>query len=236
MNYLILLAGGTGTRMNSNIPKQFLNLVDLPIIIHTLKNIVSYKLFDKIVIVCHKDFLEHVNDLLSKYEYNNIFVCEGGDSRLNSTINGCLFIKEKFGLTDDDIFVAHDSVRPFVSERIIKENIEFSHQYGAATTALPILETIQVLDSNMFVDNLLPRDNLVSGQSPQSFNIKKFLNCSNTIPKEVSINFTDLAEVFRYNNYPVKHVKGERKNIKITTPYDMILAEMLLLKDSNNIY
>lgn len=233
MVYMLLLAGGSGTRMHSNIPKQFINLVDKPVIIHTLCRIEKYNLVDKIIVVCHADYINHMKMLLNQYKLSNVYVCEGGNSRLNSTLNGCNYIKEHFGINDDDIFLAHDSVRPFVSSNIILKNIKYAKEFGGATTAIPILETIQVLDSDEFIIDLLPREKLVSGQSPQTFNINEFMELEQIIPKEVSSKFTDLAEVYRYSNRDVKHVTGDRKNIKITTQYDMILAEMLLMNNDD---
>lgn len=225
MKYLLLLAGGTGTRMGANIPKQFIEINDKPIIMYTLERILSFNLIDRIIIVCHHDYLEYCNDLLKKYNIKNVDVTEGGENRLESTVNGLKYVESNYGLNDDDLFLAHDSVRPFVSYDIINNNIVECMKYNGATTASPLIETIQELDENRIIKKLYPRDNLVSGQSPQTFNIKIFMDAEKRIPKDVKDKFTDLAEVYSFSNYDVKIVNGEKSNIKITTPFDLTVAK-----------
>lgn len=234
MKYGFILAGGKGERMkNSGIPKQFLTISDKPIIIHTLEKLLEFDLLDKIIIVCNEKYIDYLKDML--YEYNllqKVEITNGGKNRLNSVLNGIKFVKEHYGINNDDIFLAHDSVRMFVSKRIIKENIEKACETGAATTVYPIEETIVKTNQNNVLNTAYKRDKMFSDQSPQSYNIKKYIECTNNIQESVLDTFTDLSENLFYNNEVVYPVIGEKQNIKITTPFDLVLAEALL--NSNN--
>lgn len=232
MNYAICLAGGKGTRMGNNgVPKQFITLNGKPIIIYTLENLKKVKEIDKIVIVCNPDYIMYMKDLLNDYDLNeNIEVTNGGSNRLESTLNGIYFIKEKYGINDDDIFLAHDSVRTFTKVDIIEENIKTAHLTKAATTVYYLTETIVETDKDGNIYKLYPRDNLYNGQSPQTFNINYFLDCTSRIPKNLLDNFTDLSSNITYNGGKVTPVIGDKDNIKITTQLDLLIAENLIKK------
>lgn len=238
MNYVILLAGGKGSRMgHSGVPKQFLNINNKPIIIYTLERLLSNKNINKIIISCNKGYIGYLQDLLEEYNYGEkTYVTSGGENRLESVLNGINFIKNNWQINDDDIFLAHDSVRPFVSDRIIDENIEYTKKYGAATTVVDLTETIVETNEKNQIYKTYPRSHLYSGQSPQSFNIKLFLEQTSKIPKEKLQQFTDLSENIVYNGGTVYPVIGDKNNIKITTPIDLIIASNLLAyADNKNI-
>lgn len=231
MVYALLLAGGRGERMGANIPKQFICINDVPIIIYTLKKIIKNKNIDKVIICCHEDYTEYMKELIKQYcgdKKSIIDVCKGGKTRLETAICGIEFIKQKNKINDEDIFVAHDGVRPFVSQRIIDENIFNAQLYGAATTSTYLIETIQQVNYKNEIVRLLPRENMFSGQSPQTFNINKFLRYYSMLDKEKLKNITDLAEVFVLNDDGVKIVIGEKENIKITTRFDLLIAKEFL--------
>src|SRR5699024_8127577 len=130
MNNLIyaeILAGGKGTRMgNVNMPKQFLPLNDKPIIIHTLEKFILNAEFEKILVVTPKEWINYTKDIIAEYigENDRIHIVEGGSDRNESIMSGIRYIEEQYGISDDDYIVTHDSVRPFLTHRIIKENIE----------------------------------------------------------------------------------------------------------------
>lgn len=235
MNYCFLLAGGSGTRMgNTGVPKQFLNLEDKPIIIHTLEKIIAMKSIDKIIVVCNENYIAYLKDLMDEYSISrNVYITRNGNSRLNSVLSGIDFVEKNFGINDDDIFVAHDSVRPFISERIIEENVCKAKKHKAATTVLDLIETI-VETKDGEINKAYPRSNLFTGQSPQTFNISYFLECTKNVPLETQEKFTDLSECVLYNGGTVLPVMGDRNNIKITTPIDLIIANQILKNSINN--
>lgn len=231
MNYGILLAGGKGTRMgNIGIPKHFLPLQNKPIIIHTLEKMVNIDIIDNIIVVCNSNYILYLKDLVQEYNISrDVYITKGGTSRLNSVMNGLKFIEENFKIKEDDIFLAHDAVRPFISEKIIKDNIKFAKMHKAATTVVNLIETIvQEKDGKLF--KAYPRENLYAGQSPQTFNIKYYIECYKKIPEEIKSTFTDLSECVMYNNGTVWPILGSRDNIKITTQFDLIVANELLKK------
>lgn len=230
MNYALILAGGSGTRMgNTGVPKQFLTLKDKPVIIYTIENMLECEDIDKIVVVCNPQYVSYLHNMLIDYELGNkVELTEGGKNRLESAINGVRHIEKNHGINNDDIFLAHDSVRIFTSERIISENVEYAQKIGAATTVYVLEETIIESGSDGLLYKAYPRENRFTGQSPQTFNIKKFMECVDKLTEEQKESFTDLAEVFYANNEKVYPVMGEKDNIKLTTPFDMVLAKMRL--------
>ncbi|MBO6145659.1 MAG: 2-C-methyl-D-erythritol 4-phosphate cytidylyltransferase [Bacilli bacterium] len=227
MNYAILLAGGKGTRMgNVGVPKQFLMINNKPIIIYTLEKLLSIKQIDKVIIVCNEGYCAYMTDLLTDYNLSkNVYITVGGTNRLESTLNGIEYIDKNFGVNENDIFIAHDAVRPFTEDRIFEENIKYAKEYNAATTVFDLIETISEVNEEGMIYKLYPRKNLYTGQSPQTFNIKYFLEMTENIPKDKYDVFTDLAENITYNGGLVYPVKGDKNNIKITTPKDLYLAE-----------
>ena len=230
MNYCILLAGGSGTRMgNTGVPKQFLTLKDKPIIIHCLENVLSCKVIDKVIIVCNKNYVAYLHNLLLEYELaNRAEITEGGANRLESAMNGVRYVQNKYGIEDNDIFLAHDSVRIFTSHRILEENVQKAKEYGSATTVYYLEETILKAGEDGLLYKAYPREQRYTGQSPQTFNIKKFIECYNKLTDEQRNTFTDLAEVLYVCGEKVYPVIGEKNNIKITTPFDMTLAKLRL--------
>lgn len=132
------------------------------------------------------------------------------------------------GLTDDDILVSHDAVRPFVTQRIIEENVRFAREVGCVDTVVPSTDTIVVSVEGKTIDEIPPRSQFYQGQTPQSFSIKEYLEAYNALTDEQKAILTDACKVYLFNNKPVHLVMGEYSNIKITTPYDIHVAESIL--------
>lgn len=141
MVYAVILAGGIGSRMGGDKPKQYLTVKDKPIIVYTIEKFFAVPQFEKIIVLCPKQWVEHTKNLIDKHiapASNKIAVIEGGDTRNETIMNAIKFIESEGNLNDDTIIVTHDSVRPFVTNRIIEENIEFAKQYGACDTVVPL--------------------------------------------------------------------------------------------------
>lgn len=239
MIYAEILAGGKGSRMgNTDMPKQFLMIGNKPIIIHTIENFLLCSKIDKIVITTPAQWIEHTVDIIRKYIPSDIsdkiYICEGGIDRNESIMNGIRYIESNFGINDEDIIITHDSVRPFLTYRIIEENIDMAIEYGATDTVVPAIDTIvESIDDNI-ISNIPRRDFMYQGQTPQSFNIKKLVELYNSLNEEEKIVLTDAAKIFVVKGEKVKLVRGELFNIKITTPYDLKLANALVKDDTND--
>lgn len=139
MIYAQILAGGKGTRMgNTAMPKQFLPLGEKPILIQTIEKFVLEHRFKAILVVCPADWLTHTKDIISKFIKDpSVVVVTGGSERNDTLMNGIAYIEKTFGLSDDDVVVTHDAVRPFITERIIDDNINAILQHTAVDTVVP---------------------------------------------------------------------------------------------------
>ena len=235
MIYGQILAGGKGTRMgNTDMPKQFLMLGTKPIIIHTVEQFLINAKFSKILVACPKDWVSYMNDLLEKYLPNsNVIVIEGGTTRNETIMNGCRYIEENFGLNDDDVIVTHDAVRPFVTPRIIDDNIKGTEKYDAVDTVIPATDTIVESKDGKAISDIPNRAYLYQGQTPQSFNVKKLMNVYESLTDDEKAILTDACKIFSIKKKKVKIVKGETYNIKITDIHDLKIANAILMERGN---
>lgn len=236
MTYVEILAGGKGTRMgNTEMPKQFLQLGTKPIFIHTIEQFLLNTEVDKIILCCPKAWLSHAEDVIEKYIPNreSIFVVEGGKDRNDTIMNGCKFIEENFGIQEDDIIVTHDAVRPFLTQRIITENIEAAKKYGAVDTAIPATDTIIASKDGKTVSEVPVRSEMYQGQTPQSFRIKDLMEIYNALTEEEKNILTDACKMFVIKERDVHIVEGEVYNLKITTLHDLKMANAILKERDN---
>ena len=226
-----ILAGGIGSRMNiSDMPKQFLPLGKKPIIIHTIEKFLLCKRIDFLYIGVHADWVSHMEDLLEKYHLKSgkITIAVGGVDR-NSTIqNIILQIEKDYGENDEHIIVTHDSVRPFVTLRIIEENIDAALLNGACDTVVPAIDTIVVSEDHDVISSIPNRNFMYQGQTPQSFRISLLKRLYADLSEEEKSALTDACKICVVRNTPVKLVTGEISNLKITTVSDYKIAQAML--------
>lgn len=230
MIYGAILAGGIGSRMGNEKPKQYINIGDKPIILHTIEKFCLCNDFEEILILCPKDWMEYTKGLIKKYvsASGRIKVLEGGDTRNETIQNAISYIEEKGHLDEDTIIVTHDAVRPFVTYRIIKENIEAAQKYGACDTVVPATDTIVESRDGSIISAIPDRAKLYQGQTPQSFKALKLRQLYHSLTPEEKDILTDAAKIFVIKGEPVELVRGEISNVKITYPYDLTVAESLL--------
>jgi len=227
----VILAGGTGSRMgNVEKPKQFLLLEKRPIIIHTIEKFAINNAFNKIIVLSPKQWLNHTSDMIEKYlpGATNIHVIEGGKTRNETIMNAIDFIDNHDGVDEDTIIVTHDSVRPFVTHRIIQENIAKAKEYGACDTVIAATDTIVRSDDNKVITEIPERDKMYQGQTPQTFKAQSLQKVYNDLTKEEREILTDACKILVLKGESVHLVEGEVSNIKITYPYDIKVAEALL--------
>lgn len=237
MVYGVILAGGIGSRMGGDKPKQYLTVKDKPIIIYTIEKFFAVPEFEKIIVLCPKQWVEHTKNLIEKHiapAKDRVAVIEGGNTRNETIMNAINFIEDEGKLDNDTIIVTHDSVRPFVTNRIIEENIENAKQFGACDTVVPSTDTIVEALDNQFISSIPDRSKMYQGQTPQSFNALKLKNMYYSLTEEEKDILTDAAKIFVIKGEKVALVQGETYNMKITYPYDLRVAKSLLEEESND--
>lgn len=228
-----ILAGGVGSRMNiSDMPKQFLDLGEKPIIVHTLEKFKLCSRLDHIYLGVHPDWLTHTNDLIEKYlgkaAAENVHVVAGGTDRNSTIFNIISDIEKNFGESEDNIIVTHDSVRPFVTQRMIEENIDAAIKYGAVDTVTSAIDTIVESDDGEFIKEIPNRQKMYQGQTPQSFKISVLKKLYSELTDDEKAILTDACKICIVKGYPVYMVEGEISNIKITTVSDYKIAQAMV--------
>ena len=235
MNYAGILAGGSGTRMGkTDLPKQFLMLGEKPIIIHTIEQFMISPYIQEVIVAVPENWVSYTNDIVDKYcKDEKIHIISGGKDRNETIMNICNYIKENLKCNSKDIVITHDAVRPFLTQRIIKDNVEICEKYGAADTVIPATDTIVEAKDGQSISNIPVRKEMYQGQTPQSFLIEEFIQIYNSLTDEEKIILTDAAKVYVLKEKKVGLVMGETYNMKVTTKYDLKLANLMLknLKD-----
>ena len=215
--YVIIVAGGTGSRMNSEIPKQFIELNGEAIIIKTILCFLKFNSEINIIICIHRDFKNYLENLLQLHniKVENIKITLGGETRFHSVKNGLDLI------TNNKAIVGiHDAAMPFVSQRTIKNCFETAAIKGLAIPCIAIHESIRKVNNN--TNCWVNRDEYKIIQTPQCFLVSKI---KAAFTQNYSHTFTDDASVLEAAGEPIHLVEGNIENIKITTPHDLLLAK-----------
>jgi len=230
MIYAQIMAGGIGKRMgNVPLPKQFLMLGSKPIIVHTVEKFILNNQFDLIIVSIPELWMDYTQEIFNKYKIKDdrVRVIAGGKERNDTLQNAIDYIKETNGLNDEDAIIAHDAVRPFITKRIIDDNIKALESYSAVDTVIPAFDTI-VRGNGKEVIEIPVRDEMYQGQTPQSFNIKALQKSLDMLSLEQREILSDSAKIMLLNGQKVGMVAGELSNIKVTTPYDLKIANAIL--------
>lgn len=226
-----IVAGGTGSRMgNYSVPKQFLLLDEKPIVVHVVEKFLSCTGIDAIVVGVHKDWYQYMMDLKKKYfkDISRITVVKGGLDRNGTILEIMKAAEEQYHLTDDDILVTHDAVRPFVSFRIIQDNIEAAKKYHVCDTVVGATDTIVCSENGEYITDIPVRQTMFQGQTPQSFKVGLFKAVYNSMTQEELNVVTDACKMFYLRNHAVYLVTGDVSNIKITYPFDYKMAQIMM--------
>lgn len=235
MIYGAVLAGGTGSRMgNTETPKQFMLIGDKPIIVHTVERFAAYEDFKKIIVLTPEKWIGYTKNILAEYipDMSRVIVAAGGDTRNETLMNAIAVIEEDGNLDEQTIIVTHDAVRPFVTARMIRENIEAASRTGACGTVFPATDTILKSEDGIIISEVPNRSCLYAAQTPQSFNAVKLRTLYQNLTAEEKDVLTDATKIFVIKGERVEMIKGESYNIKITYPYDINIAEAIL-KETN---
>ena len=233
MIFAAIVAGGSGTRMGAGIPKQFLDLCGKPIIIRTVEAFLANKRIDLIYVGIHADWIEYMEEKCREFSLpsDRIKLVKGGADR-NSTVFKIIDrIKEERMISEEDIILTHDGVRPFVSQRIIDDNINAMNETDGVTTAIASTDTLLYSENGGRIDSVPDRSKLFRAQTPQTFRLKKLCEAYDAIDDERKNLLTDTASVFTFAGLPVGIIKGEESNLKLTTPFDMTVGEAFVQKN-----
>ncbi len=232
MIFGVILAGGTGTRMNvADMPKQFLPLGDKPIIIYSLETYLACERLDCIYIGVHKDWVEHTKELIEKYvpdQKDRIRVLVGGSDRNGTVENAINAIEQDWGESPEHVMITQDSVRPFTTLRMVEENVDYVLAYGAVNTVVPAVDTILLSDDGKLISEVPDRSRIYQGQSPQSFCIQTWKELYASMSDEEKAILTDGSKIFVTRDHPVYLIKGAANNFKITTPADYEMARAIV--------
>ncbi len=217
--FVIITAGGTGTRMKSGIPKQFLLLGDLPILMHTIKRFYEFDKMMQIILSLPENYIEFWNQLCKKYDFKiKHRIIKGGNTRFQSIKNSLFSINSNTG-----VIAVHDGVRPSVNSETIKRCFEIAENKGNAVPYCDIVFSVREVKNGK--NYAADRNSFKEIQTPQVFNLKYLKDAYAVDFKE---QFTDDASVFEAAGHQINLVKGNRENIKITSAEDLIIAEALL--------
>lgn len=226
-NYVVLLAGGVGKRMGSSVPKQFIEVNGKPIIAYSIENFQRNPQIDKIVVVCVKDWIDKLKEIIAKYSLSKVeWIIEGGSTGHDSIRNGVFFLKDK--LRHDDFIIVHDAVRPILPQKAIDEVIRVAHEKGNASSSIvchpPIVYTEDFESGITDID----REHVMLTASPQAFKYSLALKCYEQAERENRHDFTFTSSLLIHCGERVYFAKGTTSNIKITTKEDIALFEALL--------
>ena len=218
--YAIIVAGGTGTRMGSPMPKQFLLLHDKPVLYYTLRAFLEAYEDMIIILVLPEEYSDIGKEIIDAYfDYSRIRVTFGGETRFHSVQNGLKLVE------DESIVFVHDAVRCLVSTDLIRLCYEHSLQMGSAVPVIRSKDSVRILNEEGNDNEVLDRNKVVLVQTPQTFHSKILLPAFEIDYKE---RFTDEATVVEAFGLKISLVEGEVDNIKITRPVDLLIAEAVL--------
>lgn len=229
--YGVVLAGGVGARMgNVEKPKQFMEIAGKPILVLVLEKFAVHPGFDQVLVLSPKQWIRYTKDLIQKYipMKGRVVVLEGGSTRNETIMNAIRYLEQQELLDEETVIVTHDSVRPFVTHRILEENIQAAKEYGACDTVIPATDTIVQSVSHTVISDIPDRSVMYQGQTPQSFKAKKLKRVYESLTAQEKEILTDACKIFVMKGEEVRLVQGEVSNIKITYPYDLKVAESLI--------
>jgi 2-C-methyl-D-erythritol 4-phosphate cytidylyltransferase len=223
MDYIIIVAGGKGLRMGSDIPKQFLPIGGKPVLMRTLERFRAYSSALQIILVLPEAQQDYWRQLCEEYHFDvEHQIANGGQTRFHSVQNGLALVPDDA----EGVVGVHDGVRPFPSIEVIRNCYETARTAKAVIPVIPVVETVrQLMSDGQVSSRTVPRDDYRLVQTPQTFDIQ-LLKAANRQP--YNDGFTDDASVVESYGYAITLVEGNRENIKITTPYDLKIAEILI--------
>ena len=229
MNIVILMMGGSGTRVGTSIPKQYLKINNIPIFAYILNKYQQTKEIDKIIIVSNPDYIDLVNVWINTLNIDKVYeVCSGGKNRSESVLNGLKVAKK---LDENSTILIHDATHPYVDTEGVKKLIDAINEFGAATLVQCNYDTVYEIESDI-IKKVLERKNVVSGASPEGFKFKEIYNIYANATEEELAKMTSAGAIAIANGLKMKTIETDLLNLKITFKRDIDLFKKLI----NNYY
>lgn len=233
MNVAIIIAGGVGSRMGQDIPKQFIKVYDKPILIYTLQGFENNEHIDAIEVVCIESWIDTLKEYIKQYNLHKIkWIIKGGNTGQESIRNGVFNLEDK--CSPDDIVIIHDGIRPIVDDYVLEDVISTAKKYGNGVTSLPYNEQIFVKCDDISSNQYIPRDTLRRVSTPQAYKYDKLLwGYRKAFEENIGISGSSYTNTMMVDlGEKLYFAKGSDRNIKLTTPDDIYLFKALLaLKD-----
>lgn len=223
--YVIVVGGGTGSRMQSAVPKQFMLLNGLPILMHTLKAFAESQTKPAIILVLNSQITDEWDRLCRHHAFQVPHsVVRGGNTRFHSVLNGLNHIKTFNESSEVSYIAVHDGVRPLVSKAIIDNGFQAVEEHAALVTAISSKDSVRIKDP-VHQSKAVDRSNVFLVQTPQFFSSEVLFKA---YEQDYDESFTDDSSVVEKNGYPIQLTPGDTRNIKITFPEDLLFAESML--------
>lgn len=233
MNIAVIFAGGVGKRMgNTELPKQFMEISDKPIIIHTLEVFEKNKDIDGIIIASVEGWIDYLNNLLKHYNITKVkAIVPGGETGQMSIFNG---VKKAYELyPSNSVVLIHDGVRPFIDDELISLNINNAREKGSSISSVLATETFVLTNENNDILSVPERKNSLIAKAPQTFILEDIYNVHLQAQKDGIFNSIDSCTLMNLYNKKLSVVMTDYDNIKITTPKDIVLAESIYNRRNN---
>lgn len=233
MNIGLIIAGGCGARMHQDIPKQFINVHDKPIMIYTLEAFQKHPDIDAIEVVCLDGWHEILRAYARQFNITKLDkIVSGGETGQASIRNGVYDLKERY--SEEDLVVIHDAIRPLVSQDIISDNLAKCKRYGSAVTVIPCMEAMLLSENKMNSNRSISRDQLLRTQTPQTFSLGTLYRLHQEALEKGITNSVATCTLMVELGHEVYFAVGSEKNIKITTMEDLEIFRALLSMNTAN--
>ena len=234
-NHALILAGGVGSRLGASVPKQFLSLNNMPIIVHTILNFQHSDLIEDITVVCIDGWITYMRALVHEYKLTKVkWIVKGGKTGYESTRNGLFFLEDK--VSQEDLIVIHDAARPILPKAAICNVIGVAKDCGNASLAIPCYETVLYTSNQVFGDKQVDRNSIMRVQTPQAYHYGELLSLYKRSTEEGLNDFVYANTLMLHYGKRIYFSKGFVNNIKITTTEDLALCETLLKFDDQLLY
>lgn len=230
MNIAIILSGGVGSRMGTNIPKQYIKIHGKPVIWYCLKTFIEIPSIDSVIIVRADEWSEFVEDLItSLHVVKPVYYARSGETRQYSIYNA-LLVAQNHKANPDDVIIIHDAARPLVRAELIFNCLEMCKTADGVLPVIPVKDTLYQSMDGCHISSLLNRNELFAGQAPEAFRFGKYMKLHQEMPREEMLKINGSTEIAYKGGLQIKLIRGNEMNFKITTPDDLLNFESIINK------